>query len=176
MKETKPTPYGQHPRSYGHTLDPSGSTLHPTPNSLPPAQKPKLLIVEDEEDIRTQMKWALMQEYEVLVAEDRARAGEIVKNEHPLVATLDLGLPPRPTEVEEGFLALGEMLALDPLLKVIVITAHGERQHALHAISQGAYDFFVKPVKIDELKILLHRAFYLSHIEREYRELKQRAA
>jgi two-component system NtrC family response regulator len=133
------------------------------------------LIVEDEEDIRTQMKWALMQEYEVLVAEDRARAAEILKNEHPLVATLDLGLPPRPTEVEEGFRALAEMLAFEPLLKVIVITAHGERQHALHAISQGAYDFFVKPVRMDELKVLLHRAFYLSRLEREHRELKQRA-
>jgi len=158
----------------GNTLDPSANPLHPTPNSLPPAQKPKLLIVEDEEEIRTQMKWALMEEYEVLVAEDRAGAAEILKNEHPLVATLDLGLPPQPTEVEEGFRALGEMLSLEPLLKVIVITAHGERQHALHAISQGAYDFFVKPVRIDELKILLHRAFYLSHIEREYRDLKQR--
>ena len=147
----------------------------PTPSAFDPDPKPKLLIVEDEEEIRTQMKWALMQEYEVLVAEDRKGVAEIVKNEHPLVATLDLGLPPRPTEVEEGFLALSEMLAIDPLLKVIVITAHGERQHALHTISQGAYDFFVKPVRIDELKILLHRAFYLSHIEREYRELKQGA-
>jgi two-component system NtrC family response regulator len=148
--------------------------LPPTPYTQPCDQKPKLLIVEDEEEIRTQMKWALMQEYEVLVAEDRAGAAEILKNEHPLVATLDLGLPPQPTEVEEGFRALGEMLSLEPLLKVIVITAHGERQHALHAISQGAYDFFVKPVRIDELKILLHRAFYLSHIEREYRDFKQR--
>jgi len=137
--------------------------------------KPKLLIIEDEEEIRTQMKWALMEEYEVLVAGDRLNAVEMIKKEHPLVVTLDLGMPPRPTEVEEGFLALSEMLALEPLLKVIVITAHGERHHALHAISQGAYDFFVKPLKIDELKILLSRAFYLSHIEREYRELKQRA-
>ena len=168
MKETE-----LHPT--GNTLDPSASTLHPTPSPLHPDPKPKLLIVEDEEDIRTQMKWALMQEYEVLVAEDRARAGEIVRNEHPLVATLDLGLPPQPTEVEEGFLALSEMLAIDPLLKVIVITAHGERQHAFRAISQGAYDFFVKPMKMDELKVLLYRAFYLSHIEREYRELKQGA-
>jgi two-component system NtrC family response regulator len=136
--------------------------------------KPKLLIIEDDEDIRTQMKWALMQEYEVLIAEDRAGAGEVIKTEHPPLATLDLGLPPRPTEVAEGLLALNEMLAFEPLLKVIVITAHGEKQHALQAISQGAYDFFVKPIKIDELKTLLHRAFYLSHLEREYRELKQR--
>jgi two-component system NtrC family response regulator len=148
--------------------------LHPTPHPQPYDQKPKLLIVEDDEDIRTQMKWALMQEYEVLVAEDRAGAGELIKIEHPPLATLDLGLPPRPTEVGEGLLALNEMLAFEPLLKVIVITAHGEKQHALQAISQGAYDFFVKPIKIDELKTLLHRAFYLSRLEREYRELKQR--
>jgi two-component system NtrC family response regulator len=65
------------------------------------------------------------------------------------------------------------MLAVDRLLKVIVITAHGERQHALHAISQGAYDFFIKPVQIGELKIVLQRAFHLSQLEREYRTLKQ---
>ena len=175
MKEIKLHPKNNTLHPSTSTLDPSASALHPTPSTLHPDQKPKLLIVEDEEEIRTQMKWALMQEYEVLVAEDRARAGEVVRNEHPLVATLDLGLPPQPTEVEEGFLALSEMLAIDPLLKVIVITAHGERQHALRAISQGAYDFFVKPMKMDELKVLLYRAFYLSHIEREYRELKQGA-
>jgi two-component system NtrC family response regulator len=86
---------------------------------------------------------------------------------------LDLGLPPDPDGVEEGFLTLGELLVHDALIKVIVVTGHGEREYALQAISQGAYDFFCKPIQIDELKVILRRAFYLAQLEREHRELQQ---
>ena len=84
-------------------------------SNIPPFQysvvnmKPKLLIVEDDESIRTQMKWALAQDYEVFLAEDRERALEITRNERPAVVTLDLGLPPHPADVDEGFAALSEI-------------------------------------------------------------------
>jgi two-component system NtrC family response regulator len=77
-------------------------------------------------------------------------------------------------EVKEGFVVLDEMLSLDPLMKVIVVTGHGEREHAIRAIGQGAYDFFIKPVQVEELKIVLSRAFYLYQLEKEHRELKRR--
>ncbi len=136
--------------------------------------KPKLLIVEDDESIRTQMKWALAQDYEVFLAEDRPSALNIFKTEHPPVVTLDLGLPPSPGEVEEGFLALSEILGQDHLTKVIVITGQGEKDNALKAVGQGAYDFFSKPIQIEELKVVLGRAFYLSQLERENHELQRR--
>ena len=136
--------------------------------------KPKLLIAEDDEDLRTQMKWALTQDYEVFLAEDRSSALEVLKMERPAVVTLDLGLPPRPEGVEEGFLALGEMLELNPLTKVIIITGQGEKDNALKAIGLGAYDFFSKPIQIDELKVVLRRAFHLVQLEHENRELQQR--
>ena len=136
--------------------------------------KPKLLVVEDDPSIATQMKWALAQDYEIFLAEDRASALEILGKERPHVVTLDLGLPPNPGEVQEGFLALAEMLSQDGLVKVIVITGQGEKGHALKAIGEGAYDFFCKPIQIDELKVVLNRAFYVSQLEREYRELQQR--
>jgi two-component system NtrC family response regulator len=154
--------------------------LHPTPNTLLPKEdtlhpsKPKLLVVEDDESIRTQMKWALTEDYEVLLAEDRNSAMEVVKTQQPSVVTLDLGLPPRPGEVEEGFVALGEILAQDNLIKVIVITGQGEKGHALKAIGERAYDFFCKPIQIDELKVVLRRAFYVSQLEYEYHELQKR--
>ena len=56
--------------------------------------KQKLLIVDDDEDLRTQMKWALAQDYEVLLAEDRPSAAAVMRKEKPAVVTLDLGLPP----------------------------------------------------------------------------------
>jgi two-component system NtrC family response regulator len=136
--------------------------------------KPKLLIVEDDESIRTQMKWALAQDYEVLLAEDRPSALEVFIKKRPSVVTLDLGLPPHPGEVKEGFLALTEMLSQDSMAKVIVITGQGEKSHALKAIGEGAYDFFCKPIEIDELKVVLRRAFYVSQLEREHRELRHR--
>jgi len=136
--------------------------------------KPKLLVVEDDEAIRSQMKWALAQDYEVFLAEDRPNALEIFIKEGPPVVTLDLGLPPYPGEVKEGFLALGEILSQDSFVKVIVITGQGEKDHALKAIGEGAYDFFCKPIQIEELKVVLNRAFYVSQLEREHRGLQQR--
>jgi two-component system NtrC family response regulator len=136
--------------------------------------KPKLLIVEDDSSIATQMKWALTQDYEVLLAEDRPRALELFLKERPPVVTLDLGLPPYPGEVQEGFLTFTEMLSQDPLVKVVIITGQGEKDHALRAIGEGACDFFCKPIQFEELKIVLSRAFYISRLEREHRELQER--
>ncbi len=136
--------------------------------------KPKLLIIEDDLDLRTQMKWSLGQDYEVFQAEDRQSALEVLNKEKPPLVTLDLGLPPRSDGVEEGFRALGEMLEQDGLVKVIIITGQGEKDNALKAVDQGAYDFFCKPIRIDELKVVLSRAFHLSQLEMENRELQQR--
>jgi two-component system NtrC family response regulator len=148
---------------------PSIFTLPPTPDTL----HPKLLIVDDEEDIRTQMKWALAQDYQVFLAGDRRNAMEVVEKEQPPVVTLDLGLPPRPAQVEEGFAALSEMLSADSLIKVIIITGRGEKEHALKAVGEGAYDFLYKPVEIDELKVVLKRAFYIASLEREHHLLQK---
>ena len=150
-------------------LSPGLSSQHPAPSPL----HPKLLIVDDEEDIRTQMKWALAQDYEVFLAGDRASAMEVIDREQPPVVTLDLGLPPRPAHVEEGFAALAEMLSADPFIKVIIITGRGEKEHALKAVGDGAYDFLYKPVEIDELKVVLKRAFYIAALEREHHFLQR---
>ena len=146
----------------------SGS-LEPTAYS----QQHNLLVVDDEEDIRTQMKWALAQDYRVHLADDRRSAIEIAEKEKPAVVTLDLGLPPRPANAEEGFATLSEMLSLDPFMKIIIITGRGEREHALKAVGEGAYDFMYKPVQIDELKVVLKRAFYVSSLEREHHLLQR---
>lgn len=147
---------------------------NPTPHPLPPAVRPKLLIVEDDAAIRTQMKWALAQDYEAFLAEDRKTAMQLLSKEQPAVATLDLGLPPRAQEVEEGFRTLAEMLEQDALLKVIVMTGQTAKEHALKAIGQGAYDFLCKPIQADEIRVILQRAFHVSQLEREHHELNRR--
>ncbi len=136
--------------------------------------KPKLLIIDDDEDLRTQMKWAMAQDYNVLLAEDRQSAAAIMNKERPAVVTLDLGLPPLPAGVEEGFAVLEDILSEHGQTKVIIITGRGEKEHALRAVEKGAYDFFYKPIQLDELKVVLRRAFHVSQLEREQRSLQQR--
>ena len=135
--------------------------------------KPKLLIVDDDEEIRTQMKWALAQDYDVLLAEDRPGALAHFNDQRPQVVLLDLGLPPHPADAEEGLATLSEMLSRDNLAKVIVITGQGEKQNAIQAIGAGAYDFLPKPVEVEMLKLLLKRAFHVASLEREYRQMQQ---
>jgi two-component system NtrC family response regulator len=134
---------------------------------------PRLLIVDDDEEIRTQMKWALAQDYEVLLAEDRASAIESFKFDRPWVVLMDLGLPPQPNSPEEGLAAMSELIALDRLLKVVVITGQEEKEVALNAVGTGAYDFLCKPVDMEQLKFLLKRCFHVARLEREYREMQQ---
>ncbi|MBL7077194.1 MAG: PEP-CTERM-box response regulator transcription factor [Kiritimatiellae bacterium] len=138
--------------------------------------KPTLLIVDDDEGIQTQMKWALADDYEVVLAQDRESARKAMGEAHPDVALLDLGLPPRPNDTEEGFKALGELLAERPAAKIIVITGQGEKENALKAIGEGAYDFLGKPIEIDELKVILKRAFHVSQLEQEYRKAQAQLA
>jgi len=138
--------------------------------------KTKILIVDDDEHIRTQMKWALVKEYEVLEAGDRFSALEIFGKTKPPLVTLDLGLPPQAQEVNEGFALLDEMLQQNSGSKIIIITGHDEREHALEGIGKGAYDFFCKPIEIEELKVVLQRAEHVYQLEREHKELQQRLA
>jgi two-component system, NtrC family, response regulator len=136
--------------------------------------KPTLLIVDDDEEIRTQMKWALARDYDVLQAGDRGAALEQFRSARPAVVLLDLGLPPHPTTPEEGLATLTELLAHDPQAKVVIISGQGDKTNALRAVGAGAYDFLGKPVEMDELKLLLKRCFHVALLEREYREMQQK--
>lgn len=128
--------------------------------------KPKLLIVEDDEGLQRQLRWAY-EDYEVLAAGTRTAALDLLRAEEPVVITLDLGLPPDPDGVSEGFAALEAILALKPDAKVIVASGHGARESAMRAIASGAYDFYQKPVDIDELGMIVKRAFHVHALEAE---------
>jgi two-component system NtrC family response regulator len=133
----------------------------------------KLLLIDDDEDIRTQMNWALRQDYEVIVAQDRATAVAAFSEHRPSVVLLDLGLPPNPGTPQEGMAALTDMCRRDNSAKIIIVSGQGEKQIALQAVGAGAYDFLTKPINIDELKVILKRAFYVAGLERDYLDLQQ---
>ena len=132
--------------------------------------KPKLLVVEDDQGLQAQLKWAY-EDFEVIVAGDRDSALAALRSEEPAVVTLDLGLPPDPDGTSEGFAVLDAIMALKPDTKVIVASGHGARESALQAIDRGAYDFYQKPVDIDALGLIVRRAFALQEIEAENRRL-----
>jgi two-component system NtrC family response regulator len=134
--------------------------------------KQRLLMVDDDEEIRSQMRWALASDYEIVLAEDRLSALAAFRTHHPAVVLLDLGLPPRPADPTEGIGTLTDLLAEDPKVKVIIISGQSERTNAIRAVGEGAYDFLAKPVEMAELKIILKRAFHVAQLERDLVEFQ----
>ena len=135
----------------------------------------KLLVVEDDVGLQRQLKWSY-DDYEVLVAGDREAALDAVAAHAPAVVTLDLGLPPDPDGTSEGFATLDAILKLKPATKIIVASGHGARDSAVRAIAAGAFDFYSKPVEIDELGMIVRRAYHVSDLEAENRRLTSLAS
>ena len=133
--------------------------------------KPVLLVVEDDPGLQRQLRWAY-DGYEVVVAGDRAAALAAVREHAPAVVTLDLGLPPDPDGTAEGFACLADIQAIRPDIKIIVASGHGERASALRAIAEGAWDFYAKPIDIDQLGLIVARAFHVHALEAENRRLQ----
>ena len=137
--------------------------------------KPKLLVIEDDPGLQRQLKWSY-DDQEVILAGDRESAMAALRAHQPAVVTLDLGLPPDPDGVTEGFATLEAILSARPATKVIVASGHGARESARRAIAMGAFDFYHKPVDIDELGLIVRRAFHVATLEAENRRLADAAA
>jgi two-component system NtrC family response regulator len=129
--------------------------------------KPTLLIVEDDEAIRMQLKYALRDDFPLLFAGDGAEALAVVREAKPPLVSLDLGLPPVPDGAEEGLKVLDETLKHAPATKVVVLTGNGDRENAIRAVQLGAFDYHAKPLEIGEFKTVLHRAAFLHGLEAE---------
>ena len=117
--------------------------------------KPKLLIVEDEEPIRTQLKYALRDDFSLLFAEDRVEALSRLAGERPAVVSLDLGLPPHPETAECGLETLDQIMRTAPATKVVVLTGNGGRDNAIRSVQLGAFDYHQKPIQLNELRVVL---------------------
>ena len=139
------------------------------------AQSRKLLIVEDDPGLLSQLKWCF-EGYDVVTAEDRTAAIKELRRHDPMVVLQDLGLPPNPEGVDEGLATLQELLKLSPHTKVIVVTGHGDQENALRSVALGAYDFYQKPVDTETLQLLVERAFNISELEGENRRLQSVAS
>jgi two-component system NtrC family response regulator len=125
----------------------------------------KILIVDDEESIRNQLRWGLADEYEVLTAATAAEATRLLKEERPALVTLDVALSPTGGPRDEGLQLLDQIVDDSPLTKVIMVTANDSRENALLAIRRGAVDWYSKPIELEDLKLILRRALHIRRIE-----------
>ncbi|MHB1207998.1 MAG: response regulator, partial [Rhodospirillaceae bacterium] len=140
-----------------------------------PVQAPTrdLLIVEDDSGLQNQMRWAMAGDFVVHVAGNRAEALEVMETARPHLVILDLGLPPDANGATEGLGILDRIVTAFPGTKVIVASGNEDRSNAMKAVSFGAYDFFAKPVDVDQLRFILERAWQLHTLEVENRRLLQ---
>ena len=134
------------------------------------SKRTRLLVVEDDPGLQRQLKWAL-DAYDVECASTRAEALSALRRAEPAVVLQDLGLPPDPDGVEEGFATITELLRAAPQVKIIVVTGREGREHALRAIALGAYDFCQKPVDTPMLSLIVERANRIYELEAENRRL-----
>jgi len=134
--------------------------------------KAKVLLVDDEENILEQMSSALEAEYDVFTASNEMEAITTFEREKAAVVTLDLSLKPGNPRDLSGLGLLERILAQEPSTRVIVVTGNNDQTTALQAVRLGAFDYYSKPVRLEDLKVMIQRA---CHIYRIYQRLHQQS-
>ena len=134
---------------------------------------PKILLVDDEENILKQMRWALESDYQVFTSGVEGEALSLFEKEKPSVVTLDLSLNPHNPADLGGMRLLEQILSDEPMTRVIVITGNDDDQNALRAVRLGAFDYYAKPVRLDELKVMIQRAFHIHSLNQRVHQNQQ---
>jgi len=132
----------------------------------------KILIIEDENYIREQLKSFLISDYEIFTARDRTEALDIIEHTDLNLVLLDLCIPPDTYSSKMGLDILQRITEMESDTKVIVITGSKDKKDALEAIDMGVYDYISKPFDMQELKILIKRCLHMQKLERENKKLK----
>jgi len=134
--------------------------------------KQKLLIVEDDIGLQSQLRWHFDQ-YEVILAGTREEAITAIRLHEPPIILQDLGLPPDEEGVDEGFRSIREISNLSPTSKIIVMTGNADYENAVRAVAMGAYDFYQKPVNPETLDLILQRAYHIHTLEEQHRKIQE---
>ncbi len=128
-----------------------------------------ILIADDERTSREGLSRILNQEYDVTVAEDGARAINILRKNNFDVVVTDLKMPGA-----DGMDVLKEALSKDPQPVCIVMTAYGSIPSAIEATRIGAFDFLQKPISLDQFELMIKRAIEKKQLTEENKELKRK--
>jgi DNA-binding NtrC family response regulator len=132
-----------------------------------------VLVVDDDDAVRSGLLWALTSDYQVLQASSRDEACRLI-NEEPIdVVVSDLHLPPHIDDIAEGLALIDVARAQDPPMQVVVITGSDSKRAALEAVRRGAYGFFEKPLDPAELLHIVNQAERMRRLEIENRRLRE---
>jgi len=137
------------------------------------AHIPRILVVDDEPDIRRLVCEILEDEgYQVATAENAGAARELKKSKVPDLILLDIWMPDT-----DGITLLKEWVAEETLLcPVVMMSGHGSVEAAVEATRLGAYDFLEKPLSLAKLLLIVERALEASSLQIENAGLKQQLA
>ncbi|HEX6625646.1 MAG TPA: sigma-54 dependent transcriptional regulator [Pyrinomonadaceae bacterium] len=135
-------------------------------------QKTTVLIVDDDQLLRRQLHWALVERHRVLEAETRPQAIDLLRRERVDVVLCDLHLPPDTGGIEEGLAVIDAARDARPSVPVVVITGSDKKQAALEAVRRGAYGFFEKPFDEEEVSHIVVQAARLRKLEAEVLRLR----
>jgi two-component system NtrC family response regulator len=130
----------------------------------------KLLLVDDDENIVKQLRWALESDYQVLTCSMEGEALSLFEREKPPVVLLDLCLNPHNSADIGGMRLLERILSHEPMTRIIVITGKEDDQSALRAVRLGTFDYYTKPLKLDELKVMIQRAFHAYDLQQRLKK------
>src|SRR5213080_4904946 len=129
--------------------------------------KKRVLLVDDEEGIRTSLKMILEPTYEVICAADAHEGLDQFRREPPNLILLDVILPD-----SDGLTLLQTIRAEDPHIPVIMLTAMKTVKTAVDAMKMGAADYVTKPFDLEELRLIVAKALAAEDLERDVRRLR----
>jgi len=127
--------------------------------------KGTILVVDDDDAVRSGLYWALTSDYQVLQASSREDATAFINSEEIDVVVSDLHLPPHIEDISEGLALIDVARGRDHPLQVVVITGSDSKRAALEAVKHGAYGFFEKPLDSDEVLHIVNQAARMRRLE-----------
>jgi len=130
--------------------------------------KPTILVAEDEEKMRRILEVNLQEQYRVVLAKDGEEALRLFKENDINLVLTDMKMPER-----DGISLLHEVRKLRADVPVILITAYGTIESAVSAMKEGATDYLLKPIKMEEVQWIINKALRQADLLNENRQLKQ---
>jgi DNA-binding NtrC family response regulator len=130
--------------------------------------KRTILIAEDEEKMRRVLEVNLQDQYHVFLAKDGEEALRLFKENKINLLLTDMKMPEK-----NGLSLLHEVKRLRPEIPVILITAYGTIESAVSAMKEGATDYLLKPIKMEEVELVIQRAFVQADLMVENRMLRE---
>ena len=135
---------------------------------MSPAPRPKVLVIDDEEAVRSSLKMIFEYEgYEVLLAANGEAGLKIAERENPDLVFLDIKMPQM-----DGMEVLKRLKGVDGSPPVVMISGHGDVATAFEASKLGAFDFIEKPPETDRILLVARNAISQKKLVDENRRLK----